>query len=105
MTGLKDAMPVAFNTPEIRFDCPEERKFGAIGEVKAHLAAEGADVDDIDGVRVKHRGRLVARPRLEHPGRARGPRRGQLARGPGAAQGHRAASSSAGSAIAAPAGF
>lgn len=53
MTGLKDAMPVAFNTPEIRFDCPETRKFGAIAEVKANLAAEGAEVDDIDGVRVK----------------------------------------------------
>ena len=52
MTDLKDAMPVACNTPEIRFDCPEERKFGAIAEVKAHLAAEGAQVDDIDGVRV-----------------------------------------------------
>lgn len=46
-------MPVAFNTPEIRFDCPEERKFGAIAEIKAHLAAEAAEVNDIDGVRVR----------------------------------------------------
>ena len=53
MTELKEAMPVAYNTPEIRFDCPEERKFGAIAEVKANLAEEGAKVDDIDGVRVK----------------------------------------------------
>ena len=53
MTELKEAMPVAYNTPEIRFDCPEERKFGAIAEVKANLAGEGAKVDDIDGVRVK----------------------------------------------------
>ena len=53
MSGFKDAMPVAFNTPEIRFDCPEERKFQVIGEVSEHLAAEGADVDSIDGVRVK----------------------------------------------------
>ena len=53
MSDLKDAMPVAFNTPEVRFDCPEERKFGAIAEVKANLAREGAEVDDIDGVRVK----------------------------------------------------
>ncbi|MGD9510317.1 MAG: phosphoglucomutase/phosphomannomutase PgmG [Geminicoccaceae bacterium] len=52
MTELKDAMPVAYNTPEVRFDCPEERKFGAIAEVKANLAKEGAKVDDIDGVRV-----------------------------------------------------
>ena len=53
MADLKDAMPVAFNTPEVRFDCPEERKFAAIAEVKANLATEGAEVDDIDGVRVK----------------------------------------------------
>jgi phosphomannomutase len=52
MAELKDAMPVAFNTPEVRFDCPEERKFAAIAEVKANLAEEGAQVDDIDGVRV-----------------------------------------------------
>ena len=52
MAELKDAMPVAYNTPEVRFDCPEERKFGAIAEVKANLAAQGARVDDIDGVRV-----------------------------------------------------
>ena len=53
MSDLKDAMPVAYNTPEIRFDCPEERKFAAIAEVKANLAREGAEFDDIDGVRVK----------------------------------------------------
>jgi phosphomannomutase len=53
MADLKDAMPAAFNTPEIRFDCPEERKFQAIAEIKANLAREGADVTDIDGVRVR----------------------------------------------------
>ena len=53
MADLKDAMPVACNTPEIRFDCPEERKFAAIAEVRANLAKEGAEVNDIDGVRVK----------------------------------------------------
>ena len=53
MAGLKDAMPLAHNTPEVRFDCPEERKFAAIAEVKASRAREGAEVDDIDGARVK----------------------------------------------------
>jgi phosphomannomutase len=53
MADLKDAMPAAFNTPEIRFDCPEERKFQAIAEIRANLAPEGADVTDIDGVRVR----------------------------------------------------
>ena len=52
MAELKDAMPVAFNTPEVRFDCPEERKFAAIAEVRANLAQEDAKVDAIDGVRV-----------------------------------------------------
>jgi phosphomannomutase len=53
MAELKDAMPVAYNTPEIRFDCPEERKFAAIAELKANLAAAGAEFADIDGVRVR----------------------------------------------------
>lgn len=53
MTELKDRMPVAHNTPEVRFDCPESRKFAAIAEIKANLAAEGAEVNDIDGVRVR----------------------------------------------------
>jgi phosphomannomutase len=53
MAELKDAMPATHSTPEVRFDCPEERKFQAIAEIKANLAAEGADVTDIDGVRVR----------------------------------------------------
>jgi phosphomannomutase len=52
LAEIHDAMPPAFNTPETRFDCPEERKFAAIEQVKADLRAEGARLDDIDGVRV-----------------------------------------------------
>jgi phosphomannomutase len=48
----RDAMPDVVNTPEIRIDCPDERKFDVIREVKERLAAEGAEVDDVDGVRV-----------------------------------------------------
>ncbi len=48
----RDAMPAVVNTPEIRIDCPDERKFDVIREVKERLAAEGAEVDDVDGVRV-----------------------------------------------------
>jgi phosphomannomutase len=40
------------NTPELRFDCPDEEKFGVIDRVKAKLATEGAEVNAIDGVRV-----------------------------------------------------
>ncbi|MEZ5823736.1 MAG: phosphomannomutase/phosphoglucomutase [Geminicoccaceae bacterium] len=52
LAEIRDRMPETFNTPEIRFDCAEERKFEAIKAIKAHLAARGADVDETDGVRV-----------------------------------------------------
>lgn len=48
-----DAMPHFVNTPEMRFDCADTRKFGVIEEVRQRLAAAGADVIDIDGVRVR----------------------------------------------------
>jgi phosphomannomutase len=50
---MRAALPAVVNTPEIRFDCPEERKFTVIEAVKARLANSGATVDDIDGVRVR----------------------------------------------------
>ena len=50
---FRDSLPALVNTPELRFPCPETRKFAVVSEVRDHLAAEGADVDGIDGVRVK----------------------------------------------------
>jgi len=52
LAELRDALPQVVNTPEIRFDAPEERKFAIVDEVKARLAQSGAKVDDTDGVRV-----------------------------------------------------
>ena len=49
---LRDRLPQVINTPEIRFQVSEERKFAVIAEVKARLEAEGAAVNAIDGVRV-----------------------------------------------------
>lgn len=49
---LFDALPKVVNTPELRFPCSEERKFTVVEEVRARLAANGAEVNDIDGVRV-----------------------------------------------------
>ncbi|MEX2642815.1 MAG: phosphomannomutase/phosphoglucomutase [Acetobacterales bacterium] len=46
------ALPQVLNTPEVRFDCAEDRKFRVIDSVKQRLKAEGADVNDVDGVRV-----------------------------------------------------
>ena len=52
VAALRDALPQVVNTPELRFACPEERKFEVVDEVRARLAAAGAEVIDIDGVRV-----------------------------------------------------
>ena len=52
LAELRDVLPQVFNTPEVRFQTDEERKFAVVKEVKARLAASGATVNDIDGVRV-----------------------------------------------------
>ncbi len=52
VTELRSAMPPMINTPELRFQVDESRKFAVIDEVKARLAVSGADVNDTDGVRV-----------------------------------------------------
>tara|TARA_R110002073_G_scaffold2695_2_gene17438 strand:+ start:681 stop:2066 length:1386 start_codon:yes stop_codon:yes gene_type:complete len=51
---LLDAMPKTVSTPEIRFDCADDRKFQVVEEVRARLATEtGIDVHGMDGVRVQ----------------------------------------------------
>ncbi len=52
LAQMIDALPHMVNTPELRFDVTEARKFEIVDEVKARLAADGADVNDVDGVRV-----------------------------------------------------
>ena len=52
VTDLRSAMPAMHNTPELRFQVDESRKFAVIDEVKTRLAATPATVDDTDGVRV-----------------------------------------------------
>jgi phosphomannomutase len=56
ITELRGAMPALVNTPELRFQVDESRKFAVIDEVKARLsdgaADHGAKVDATDGVRV-----------------------------------------------------
>jgi phosphomannomutase len=52
LSAVRAALPQVINTPELRFDCPDTRKFEVIREVKERLAAEGAKVQDVDGVRV-----------------------------------------------------
>lgn len=52
LTALKDAMPALVNTPEMRFQVDESRKFAVVDEVLNRLEAEGATVDRTDGARV-----------------------------------------------------
>lgn len=52
LTQLKDEMPAMINTPEMRFQVSDTRKFAVIDEILARLEAEGADVNRTDGARV-----------------------------------------------------
>jgi phosphomannomutase len=52
LTALRDAMPDMINTPEMRFQVDESRKFPVVQEVLGRLAASGAEVNDTDGARV-----------------------------------------------------
>ena len=54
LADVIDRLPVMMNTPELRFDCAEERKFAVIDEVRSRLRdMEGISVNEIDGVRVE----------------------------------------------------
>jgi len=53
LAAFRDSLPPVVNTPEIRFPCPEERKRPVIEEVRERLLAENAEVNEIDGVRVR----------------------------------------------------
>ncbi|MEA3044819.1 MAG: phosphomannomutase [Sphingomonadales bacterium] len=52
LTALRSAMPPVINTPELRFQIDESRKFAVVDEVLERLAASGARVDRTDGARV-----------------------------------------------------
>jgi len=52
LTALKDAMPAMVNTPELRFQSSEDRKFEVVSEVLARLKTAGATVNETDGARV-----------------------------------------------------
>jgi len=52
LTAIRSAMPEMINTPEMRFQVDESRKFAVVDEILARLAASGAQVDNTDGARV-----------------------------------------------------
>ena len=53
LSEMVKALPHVVNTPELRFDCEEARKFRVVEEVAGRLRKEGAKVSEIDGVRVR----------------------------------------------------
>jgi phosphomannomutase len=54
LSDIMDRLPQMLNTPELRFDCDEARKFQVVEEVAERLkTVEGITVHDIDGVRVQ----------------------------------------------------
>jgi phosphomannomutase len=52
LAAMRDSLPAVVNTPELRFPVDEARKFAVVDEVKARLVAAGAQLSDVDGVRV-----------------------------------------------------
>ncbi len=53
LAEMLDALPKMVNTPELRFDCPEDRKFPVIEGVRSRLKGQpGITVHELDGVRV-----------------------------------------------------
>ncbi len=53
LSAVRQALPQVLTTPEVRFDCDDRRKFAVVEEVAARLRAAGAEMSDIDGVRVR----------------------------------------------------
>ena len=52
LSAAREALPPVINTPELRFDCADTRKFTVVEEVASRLRADGASVSETDGVRV-----------------------------------------------------
>jgi phosphomannomutase len=53
LADMRDGLPSVVNTPELRFPCSESRKFEVVREVRERLRRIGAEMTDIDGVRVR----------------------------------------------------
>src|SRR5438874_1539319 len=53
LAEMIDRLPPVFNTPELRIPCEEERKFAIVEEVRERLRKRGAEMVEIDGVRVR----------------------------------------------------
>ena len=53
LAALRAELPCPVSTPEVRFPCPDERKFEVANEIGKRLSAAGAPFTGIDGVRAE----------------------------------------------------
>ena len=53
LAALRAELPCPVSTPEVRFPCPDERKFRVADEIRDRLSAAGARFTGIDGVRAE----------------------------------------------------
>ncbi|BBD99374.1 phosphomannomutase/phosphoglucomutase [Sphingobium amiense] len=53
VAALADAMPTGAITPELHIPVPDEEKFGIVERVASRLRSAGADMVELDGVRVR----------------------------------------------------
>jgi phosphomannomutase/phosphoglucomutase len=51
LSGLLAGLPPVVATPEIRIDCPDEKKFGVVARVASIVTPKAKGVIDVDGVR------------------------------------------------------
>ena len=53
LAALRAELPCLLSTPEVRFPCPDERKFQVADEIRDRLSTAGARFTGIDGVRAE----------------------------------------------------
>jgi phosphomannomutase len=56
LTELRDQLPTLINTPEIRIPCPDDKKFAIVSDLAGELRKEGANFNDVDGIRISKDG-------------------------------------------------
>jgi len=53
LSDLLSGLPRTFSTPELRRECPDEKKFVVIESLKARLLGRSLEINPIDGIRVE----------------------------------------------------
>lgn len=52
LSEMLSDVPKTFSTPEIRLDCPDEKKFEVVASIRDYFVKKGYKLIDVDGVRV-----------------------------------------------------